>query len=151
VRHLGCPHCGAEIPLPFPLVTVDCIVTDETGRVLLVRRRYPPPGWALPGGFVEVGETLETAVARELREETGLELTAARQFHAYSDPKRDARHPIVTVVFQGSATGTLQAGDDAADARFFPLGALPEEMAFDHLEILRELSLRGDSGGPARP
>jgi 8-oxo-dGTP diphosphatase len=151
VRHLDCPRCGAEIPLPFPLVTVDCIVTDETGRVLLVRRRYPPPGWALPGGFVEMGETLETAVARELREETGLVLGAARQFHAYSDPARDARHPIVTVVFHGRAAGTPRAGDDAADARFFPLDALPEEMAFDHRAILREFSLRGDSGGPARP
>jgi 8-oxo-dGTP diphosphatase len=151
VRTLRCPKCGAEVPLPFPLVTVDAIVADDAGRVLLVRRRYPPPGWALPGGFVDPGETLETAVARELREETGLDLEAARQFHAYSDPKRDARHPIVTVVFTGRATGTLQAGDDAADARFFPLDALPEEMAFDHRAILGEFSRRGDADRSAPP
>jgi ADP-ribose pyrophosphatase YjhB (NUDIX family) len=146
VRRLRCPACGGEVALPFPLVTVDAIACDARGRVLLVRRRFPPPGWALPGGFVDAGETLEAAVARELREETGLELRDAAQLRAYSDPRRDARHPVVTVVFTGRVAGEPRAGDDAAETAFFPLDALPAEMAFDHREILADFT-RARAGG----
>lgn len=138
MRHLTCPACGAEVPIPFPLVAVDALVEDAQGRVLLIRRLYPPPGWALPGGFVEPDETLETAVARELREETGLESMRVEQFRAYSGPGRDPRHPMVSMIFTVQARGELQAGDDAGEARYFSLDALPDEIAFDHRRILED-------------
>jgi 8-oxo-dGTP diphosphatase len=138
MRMLRCTRCGESTPIPFPLVAVDCILTDPAGRVLLIRRRNPPPGWALPGGFVDTGESLEQAVAREIQEETGLRLTAARQFHAYSEPARDPRHPMVSIVFVGRATGEPQAGDDAGAVGFFAPGDLPPEIAFDHRQIIAD-------------
>jgi len=143
MRQLCCPACGAPVAIPFPLVAVDCIVAAGAGRVLLIRRRFPPPGWALPGGFVEPDETLEQAVARELEEETGLQLIEARQFHAYSGPGRDPRHPMVSIIFTGRVAGSVRAGDDAQEAAWFALDALPEEMAFDHREILADYARRG--------
>jgi len=140
MRTLTCRQCGHPNPIPFPLVAVDCILADPTGRVLLVERRFPPPGWALPGGFVDPGESLEQAVRREMREETSLELSACAQFHAYSEPSRDPRHPMVSVVFVGRATGSPQAGDDAGDTRFFGLDALPDKLAFDHRAILDDFA-----------
>jgi ADP-ribose pyrophosphatase YjhB (NUDIX family) len=136
MRTLRCARCGEPNPIPFPLVAVDCILTDPAGRVLLIHRRNPPPGWALPGGFVDAGESLEQAVAREILEETGLQLTAVRQFHAYSEPARDPRHPMVSIVFVGRATGEPRAGDDAGEVGFFAPGDLPPEIAFDHRQIL---------------
>ncbi len=124
---------------------------DGQGRVLLVRRRNPPPGWALPGGFVEWGETLESAAAREVREETGLVITDLRQFQAYSDPRRDSRHHMISVVFSGHANGVPQAGDDAAEAVFFSCDSLPPDMAFDHRQILADFRAAGEARvGPAR-
>ena len=139
MSRLRCPHCDRLIEsYPFPLLTVDCIVRDPGGRLLLVERRFPPPGWALPGGFVDSGESLETAVRREVLEETGLTLSNLCQMHAYSDPARDKRHHTVSVVFTAQATGTPQAGDDAGDARFFSLEDLPSRPAFDHGKILQD-------------
>ena len=136
---MKCPECGALLTrFTFPLLTVDALIRDGNGRVLLIKRRNPPPGWALPGGFVDYGETVEDAVVREIHEETGLTLTDAVQFRAYSDPTRDPRHHIVTLVFSGKATGALAAGDDAVDGQFFPIDQLPEEMAADHGEIIRD-------------
>lgn len=123
-----------------PVPTVDVILRDDEGRVLLIRRRNPPPGWALPGGFVDYGETLEAAAVREAREETSLEVELVRQFHTYSDPARDPRLHTVSVVFLARVTGgTLQAADDAADAAFFAPDELPEQMAFDHRSIIEDL------------
>ncbi|MFH1145066.1 MAG: NUDIX hydrolase [Candidatus Eisenbacteria bacterium] len=138
MRHIPCPACGHAVPIPFPLVAVDCIIRDDQGCVLLIRRLHPPPGWALPGGFVEPDETLEQAVARELEEETGLRLIEARQFHAYSGPGRDPRHPMVSVIFIGRAEGTPVAGSDAGQVAFFPLNALPAELAFDHRRVIAD-------------
>lgn len=121
-----------------PLPTVDILITVGEGTVVLVRRRNPPHGWALPGGFVDWGESLEEAAVREAREETGLDVTLERQFHSYSDPARDPRHHTITTVFVASAEGLPEGGDDAAEARIFPLDALPEKMAFDHGAILKD-------------
>lgn len=134
---MRCPHCGREIPQRHPLPTVDVIIEVEGGGVVLVRRRHPPLGWALPGGFVECGETLEEAARREAREETGLEVELICQLHTYSDPKRDPRFHTISTVFVGRARGTPRGGDDAAEARVFPLDALPE-LAFDHARILED-------------
>jgi 8-oxo-dGTP diphosphatase len=124
-----------------PLLMVDAIVEAPGRGVLLVERRYPPPGWALPGGRVEYGETVEAAVAREVLEETGLRLTTLRQFHVYSDPARDPRGHAVTVVFSAQAEGEPRGGDDARTARFHPWERLPP-LAFDHARILADYRRR---------
>lgn len=134
---LACPHCGAVVARyrnPFP--TVDIIIRDDYRRIILIERRNAPSGWALPGGFVDYGETLETAAAREAREETGLELLDLRQFHAYSDPARDPRQHNISMVFTARGLGTLRPGDDAKNARWFALEALPSPLCFDHAQIL---------------
>jgi 8-oxo-dGTP diphosphatase len=136
-NELTCPSCGAKIARylnPFP--TVDIIIRDENKRIVLIERRNQPLGWALPGGFVDYGESLETAAAREAREETGLELAELKQFRAYSDPARDPRQHNISVVFTALGSGTLNAGDDARAARWFPLNALPAPLCFDHTQIL---------------
>jgi len=120
-----------------PLVTVDVIVRCG-GGIVLVRRRHPPPGWALPGGFVELGETLEQAAVREAAEETGLAVRLLRQFHTYSDPSRDPRRHTVSTVFLGEAAGEPRGGDDAAEARVFTRETLPQPIAFDHAAILED-------------
>lgn len=140
-ERLVCPHCGQLLDrYDQPRLTVDAVVEDETGRVLLIERRNQPLGWALPGGFVDSGETLERAVARELEEETGLLARDAVQFHVYSDPLRDPRHHTVSVVFLVRGEGRLQAGDDARRASFFDLGRLPFPLAFDHAKILEDVA-----------
>ena len=104
--------------------------------IVLIERRNPPPGWALPGGFVDVGETVEEAAVREAAEETGLQVELVRQFHVYSDPSRDDRGHTVSVVFVGRASGTPHAASDAAEAGIFTADALPDQIVFDHAEIL---------------
>ncbi len=121
-----------------PKLAVDCIIL-VSGKVLLIRRRNPPIGWALPGGFVEYGETVEDAVRREISEETGLELENLRQFHVYSDPRRDPRCHCISVVFSARGKGEPRAGDDAADFRFISLDSIPDsEIVFDHAQILAD-------------
>jgi 8-oxo-dGTP diphosphatase len=119
-----------------PVPTVDVIIRAG-GGVVLVRRKHPPHGWALPGGFVDVGETLEAAAAREAREETGLVVRLGRQFHTYSDPARDPRLHTVSTVFLAEADGAPHGGDDADEARVFPPGKLPP-LVFDHAQILAD-------------
>jgi 8-oxo-dGTP diphosphatase len=105
---------------------------------VLVRRKFPPQGWALPGGFVDWGETVEQAAVREALEETGLQVTLLRQFHVYSDPSRDPRGHNVSVVFIGTAQGNPQGQDDASEAQVFHRSALPSPFAFDHAAILSD-------------
>jgi 8-oxo-dGTP diphosphatase len=119
-----------------PVLAADAIMEPVPGCVLLIRRKNPPTGWALPGGFVEVGESVEDAVRREIIEETGLTLGEVVQMHTYSAPGRDPRLPTVTVIFAARASGTPVAGDDAAEARLFPLDALPPDLCFDHRQVL---------------
>jgi 8-oxo-dGTP diphosphatase len=120
-----------------PFLTVDAII-EINGGVILIRRKNPPPGWAIPGGFVDYGETLEDAVVREMKEETSLDVKLIRQFHTYSDPDRDPRHHTVSTIFIATASGTPRAEDDAADIGIFTRNNLPEDIAFDHRQILED-------------
>jgi len=117
-----------------PLLTVDIII-EVAGGIVLIERKNPPPGWALPGGFVDVGESLAHAAVREAREETSLEVTLTEQFFAYSDPTRDPRGATASVVFLGRASGTPRAEDDAKNIGVYALDRLPA-LAFDHGQIL---------------
>jgi 8-oxo-dGTP diphosphatase len=122
-----------------PRLTVDVLIELGEGRdIVLVRRKNPPFGWALPGGFVDEGETVEEAARREAKEETCLEVELIRQFHVYSDPGRDPRGHTVSVVFVGRAEGIPRGADDAKEAIAFPRNALPRELAFDHAQILKD-------------
>jgi len=125
------------MPPQTPLLTVDAII-QTPGGIVLIERRNPPPGWALPGGFVDAGESVEAAARREALEETGLDITLIRQFHTYSDPARDKRGHTVSVVFLAVATGTPKGGDDARRASVFALNALPTPLAFDHGQIISD-------------
>ena len=121
-----------------PRLTVDVIIELSGERLVLVRRKYPPLGWALPGGFVDVGETVEEAARREALEETSLAVELIRQFHVYSDPARDPRGHTVSVVFLGRAEGLPRGADDAEEAKAFVKSELPEPLVFDHARILSD-------------
>lgn len=110
----------------------------EPARIVLVRRKNPPLGWALPGGFVDHGETVEEGAAREALEETGLRIEDMRQFHTYSDPARDPRGHMASVVFIARARGTPTGGDDASEAQGFGPDDLPEDIVFDHRQIIQD-------------
>lgn len=134
---------GRALRFREPRVTVDAVILDR-GRVVLVRRRNPPfrGRFALPGGFLERGESVERAARREAREETGLRIALTGLAGVYSEPGRDPRGPVVTVAFRARpAGGRLRGGDDAAEARWFP-AKRPPPLAFDHGKILRD-ALRG--------
>jgi len=120
-----------------PHLTVDAIIEINSG-IVLVKRKNPPYGWAIPGGFVDYGETLEDAVIREAKEETGLDIVLVRQFHTYSDPARDPRHHTVSTIFIAKANGIPVAGDDAREVGIFSRENLPDELAFDHRQILED-------------
>ena len=120
-----------------PLPTVDTII-EVPGGIVLIKRRFPPPGWALPGGFVEYGETVAAAAVREAQEETGLTATLTDLLGVYSDPRRDPRLHTIATVFIGRADGAPVAADDAADAGVFTARTLPAPLAFDHASILRD-------------
>lgn len=135
---LSCPSCGATVKQyrnPFP--TVDIIIELE-GKIVLIKRKNPPHGWALPGGFVDYGESLEQAALREAREETGLELHNLQLLGCYSDPARDSRMHTISTVFYGQATGTPQAADDAADLALFDPYSLTAPLCFDHARIVSD-------------
>lgn len=132
-------------PPTTPLCTVDTIILlvehplhrEDRPAFVLIERKYPPEGWALPGGFVDVGESLPHAAMREAREETGLEVELLEQFHGYSQPTRDPRRHTVSTVFIGTARGEPKAADDAKNQRVFTEDTLPQ-LAFDHAQILSD-------------
>jgi 8-oxo-dGTP diphosphatase len=121
-----------------PLPTVDLFIELPDGRFVLVRRKNPPHGWALPGGFVDEGERLDLAAVREAKEETGLDVELVEQFFTYSDPRRDPRKHTISTVFLAKARGEPVGGDDAAEARAFGPDDLPE-LVFDHGEIVADV------------
>ena len=124
-----------------PLLTVDIIIEllDRPGRpIILIERRHPPHGWALPGGFVDVGEALEQAAVREAKEETCLHVTLKTLLGCYSAPDRDERGHTVSVVYVAEAAGEARAADDAKNLGFFQVDAISEQLAFDHALILQD-------------
>jgi ADP-ribose pyrophosphatase YjhB (NUDIX family) len=138
-----CPNCGSEInSFRNPLPTVDIIieVTGDDGRpgIVLIKRLNPPFGWAIPGGFVDYGETTESAAVREAEEETGLAVRLTGLLGVYSDPERDPRHHTISTVYTATAEGRPKAMDDAAEAAICRRDTLPREIAFDHRKILED-------------
>lgn len=132
-----------------PLLAADAIIelTDKPGRpIVLIERKNPPYGWAIPGGFVDVGERLEVAAIREAKEEVCLDVTLKSLLGIYSDPKRDDRGHTVTAVYIAEATGEPQAADDAKNLDIFDLDNLPDELAFDHAQVLEDYRKFRESG-----
>jgi 8-oxo-dGTP diphosphatase len=126
-----------------PYLAVDGVVRLWEGEkfkgIVLIERRYEPLGYALPGGFVEVGETVEKAVLREVKEETGLDAQIVKLLGVYSEPNRDPRFHVVSVVFVLDASGEPKGGDDAKKALVFPIEDLPfDKIVFDHAKILKD-------------
>ncbi len=119
-----------------PFLTVDALIIYE-GKLVLIRRLNPPSEnqFALPGGFVEIGETVEAATVREAKEETGLDIELIRLLGVYSDPSRDPRGHTVTVCYLARGFGKLKAGSDAKDIRLFGINEIPK-LAFDHNKII---------------
>lgn len=132
---MQCPACGTSLQIfKNPSPTVDIIIETQ-GGVVLIQRKNPPHGWALPGGFVDYGESFEDAARREAAEETGLAVSLQLQFHTYSDPSRDARQHTASTVYVATAAGPPVAADDAAAAAVFTQDTLPP-LVFDHGRIL---------------
>ncbi len=127
---------------PVPTVDIIIEITGETDknnndkRVVLINRKNPPYGWAIPGGFVDYGESLENAAVREAKEETSLDVKLVRQFHTYSEPGRDPRQHTISTVYVAKASGLPVARDDAKEAHIFTRYNIPDDMAFDHRKIL---------------
>ncbi|MDA8412883.1 MAG: NUDIX hydrolase [Desulfobacteraceae bacterium] len=135
---LTCPSCGAVVKKyrnPFP--TVDIIIEHQDG-IVLIERKNPPYGWALPGGFVDYGESLEAAAIREAREETSLEVSNLRLLGCYSDPGRDERMHTISTVYIADGCGRPRAADDAASLGIFRPEKMPATLCFDHARILED-------------
>ncbi len=134
-----CPACGGEIEYyRNPTPTVDIIIEIADKGVVLIMRKNEPVGWAIPGGFVDYGESLEEAAVREAREETSLDVTLLGQMHTYSRSDRDPRQHTISTVFIAKAAGIPRAADDAVEIGLFTRDSLPEPIMFDHREILKD-------------
>ena len=145
-KFLLCPHCGKPVvSYRNPVPTVDIIIEMGSGIVLIRRKNYPF-GWAIPGGFVDYGESLEEAALREAEEETSLKVELLFQLGAYSDPSRDPRQHTISVVFGARADGKPVAADDAEDIGIFDSSSIPNDLAFDHGKIIRDYYRRMDQG-----
>ena len=136
-RTIQCPKCQYEIEIyRNPIPTVDIIIEIGSKGIILIKRKNPPYGWAIPGGFVDYGESLEEAALREAKEETNLDVERLKQFHTYSDPQRDPRHHSISTVYVAKGRGKPRAKDDAIEIGIFTESSLPHEIAFDHRLIL---------------
>lgn len=127
--------------LVTPLLAADVIIhkAGQSWRsIVLIERKNPPHGWALPGGFVDIGETLESAAVREAREETSLDVTLEGLLGVYSKPDRDPRGHVVSAVYLATGSGQLRAADDAQAVKVFSIDALPQAMAFDHAQVVED-------------
>ena len=135
---LSCPSCSSIVKQyrnPFP--TVDIIIEMRNG-IVLIERKHEPFGWALPGGFVDYGESLEAAAVREAFEETSLEISDIRLLGCYSDPGRDQRMHTISTVYIAKAHGTPRAADDAVNCAVYKLNSLPGRLCFDHEKIIAD-------------
>src|ERR1700752_417845 len=121
---------------PFP--TVDIIIELDSGGIVLIHRKNPPPGWALPGGVIDYVEYAQAAAIGEAKEETSLDVQLVELVHFYSDPARDPRHHTISAVFIATAKGQPKGADDAAEAQVFGESNLPSPLAFDHAKILQD-------------
>jgi 8-oxo-dGTP diphosphatase len=121
-----------------PTPTVDIIIEWKDQGIILIERRHPPLGWALPGGFVDEGETVEAGALREALEETSLHVELIDTLGVYSDPRRDPRKHTMSVTFIARADGEPSAQDDAANLRVFPLDAIPDNLCFDHRFMIQD-------------
>jgi len=129
------------MPYRNPTPTVDIIIElrDRPHRpIVLIERLNPPLGWAIPGGFVDYGESAETAARREAAEETELQVELVEQFYVYSDPNRDSRQHTLSIVFLATAIGEPKAGDDAKHVELFEPWQIPTDLCFDHDRILQD-------------
>ena len=133
-----------------PLLTVDIIVEVKSG-IVLIERKNIPHGWAIPGGFVDYGESVEIAAVREAKEEISLDVVLTEQFYTYSDPGRDARHHTVSTVFIATADGTPRGADDAKKAGIFSESDLPAPIVFDHGRIMRDYFYFKKTGQRPKP
>lgn len=138
-KTIECPKCKNKIEVyNNPIPTVDIIIEIESKGIVLIKRKNPPNGWAIPGGFVDYGESLEEAAVREAKEETNLDVKLVRQFYTYSDPKRDPRHHSISTVYIAKGKGKPKAKDDALEIGIFDESTLPDDIAFDHRLILKD-------------
>jgi ADP-ribose pyrophosphatase YjhB (NUDIX family) len=138
-KTIQCPICNNEIEIHRnPIPAVDIIIEIESKGIILIKRRNFPYGWAIPGGFVDYGESLEEAAVREAKEETNLKVKLVRQFHTYSAPRRDPRHHSISTAYVAKGKGKPQAKDDAIEIGIFNESDLPGEIAFDHRSILSD-------------
>jgi ADP-ribose pyrophosphatase YjhB (NUDIX family) len=136
---ISCPKCGSLVyRYKNPIPTVDIIIELQGEGIILIKRAKEPFGWAIPGGFVDYGESLEDAARREAWEETSLKVELLKQLGAYSAPERDPRHHTISVVFLARAQGKPKARDDALEVGVFTQENLPSPLAFDHEQILAD-------------
>ena len=139
-----CPHCGQPVVYyRNPVPTVDALIHIPGRGVVFVKRLNEPFGWALPGGFVDYGESAEKAAIREAKEETGLTVELTGLLGVYSDPARDPRQHTMSVVYIAQALDPdeLAAGDDAKEVEVFPIGQWPSPLCFDHERIVNDYAM----------
>jgi len=145
-RNIICPACGEKIQIyKNPVPTVDIIIEFDNS-VVLIYRKNTPYGWAIPGGFVDYGESVEMAAVREAKEETNLEVELLHLLGVYSAPDRDPRMHTISTVFIAQGKGKLQAADDANKAGYFDENTLPSPLVFDHEKILKDYFVWRKSG-----
>jgi 8-oxo-dGTP diphosphatase len=124
---------------PVPTTDIIIVLIDRPWRpIILIERENPPFGWAIPGGFVDYGESVETSAIREAKEEISLDVELVEQFYVYSDPQRDNRKHTISIVFIATAKGEPKAADDAKNLGIFQLWEIPDRLCFDHDQIMRD-------------